>query len=433
MNHLAILNTRKSLLVQFHDWTQNRLVPTLGTNNGAMPLPFQTWHRFKEAYTPELIRRAVHESPLQVHHLVDAFGGSGTSALSAQFLGVTSTSIEINPFLADVIAAKTTYYASGELIHDLGRIVRHVKRSHGSLQRFFSCPATFIEPGVNGRYLFNKAIAEYLANIQDAIDTLELDEHRRFFRVLLGGILVSMSNVHISGKGRRYRRGWQNRKIEPVAALDTFTRSALHAILEVHIHTNRPSVKTIVLNADARTAIDKVEEADLIVFSPPYPNSFDYTDVYNLELWMLGYLSSNHDNQALRHSTLSSHVQIKRDFSPTPQGSQLLSCTLDQLREHRDALWCPWIPEMIGGYFADMGQVLAGCHRRLKTGGQIWMVVGNSQYAGISIAVDKILIDLAPQWGLRLVNQESFRSMRASAQQGGRAQLAETLVILAKD
>lgn len=53
---------------------------------------------------------------------------------------------------------------------------------------------------------------------------------------------------------------------------------------------------------------------DLAVFSPPYPNSFDYTDVYNIELWTLGYIRDAASNQRLRSATLSSHVQIGRKF-----------------------------------------------------------------------------------------------------------------------
>lgn len=430
---LTEVGRRKTSRVQFSDWTQNRLVSTLGTNAGTQPLPFQTWHRFKEAYAPELIDRAVRESSIQVNHLVDVFGGSGTSALSAQFLGIPSTSIEINPFLADVILAKTEHYASGELVYDLGRIVRHANRSHRSTTRFSACPLTFIEPGSNGRYLFPVHVAEILASIQDAIDSLDSDIHRRLFRVLLGGILVGVSNATVSGKGRRYRGGWQQRRISAEEVLNLFITSAIRAILEIHTHTDRPSVSVTVLNADARTTVDDVMMADLFVFSPPYPNSFDYTDVYNLELWMLGYLSSHQENRTLRHATLSSHVQIKRDFATPPQGSQLLNSTLESMNEHREQLWCPWIPEMVGGYFADMGQVLAACGRRLNPGGHVKMVVGDSQYAGIRIAVDKILIELAPRWGLTFVDREPFRSMRASAQQGGKEQLSETLVTLAKD
>lgn len=413
-------------------WTQNRLVPTLGTNAGTDPLPFQSWHHFKEAYAPELIELAVQTAQQPVRHLVDPFGGSGTSALSAQFLGINSTSIEINPFLADVILAKTREYLSGELVHDLGRIVRHANRCRGCVERFATCPVTFIEPGLNGRYLFHAEVAEAVASVLDAIDSLISDKHRRLFRVLLAGMLVRVSNVVVSGKGRRYRSGWQNRRMTREAVLDMFAKHSERAILEIHTHTEQRAASATVLNEDARTVISEVAMADLVVFSPPYPNSFDYTDVYNVELWMLGYLRTTDDNRDLRHSTLSSHVQIKRDFPPAPEGSEKLRKTLALLSERRKQLWSPWIPEMVGGYFADMEQILLGCVTRLNHEARVMMVIGNSQYAGVLIATDEILTELAPRWGLYCMDRKPFRSMRVSAQQGGKEQLAETLLTLAK-
>lgn len=432
MDWLPALAARRSTEVRFRDWTQGRVVPSLGTNAGAVRLPFQTWHRFKEAFAPELVERAVRESPIPVRHLLDPFGGSGTSALSAQFLGVASTSIEVNPFLADVIRAKIARYNSSALVRDLGLVMRRARRRRGALDRFAACPQTFVEPGHKERYLFSADVAERLASLLDAIEVLEVEAHQRLFRVLLGGILSSVSNALISGKGRRYRRDWQSRPVDPKVVEAAFAESASRAIQEIHAHDHRPAAAVRVLNQDSRAAIARCARADLVVFSPPYPNSFDYTDVYNLELWMLGYLGAGTDNQRLRHATLSSHVQIKREFAPAPKGSRRLSRAMNLLRGHRDALWCSWIPEMVGGYFADMGRILNSCADRLQPGGQVWMVVGDSQYAGISISVDRILLDLAPQWGLRPVSREPFRSMRASAQQGGRADLAETLVILAK-
>ncbi|MDP0920002.1 hypothetical protein Q6272_33745, partial [Klebsiella pneumoniae] len=59
----------------------------------------------------------------------------------------------------------------------------------------------------------------------------------------------------------------------------------------------RPRSRVTVINGDSRTALQQVDQqADLIVFSPPYPNSFDYTDIYNVELWVLGYIGSSADN-----------------------------------------------------------------------------------------------------------------------------------------
>jgi hypothetical protein len=432
MDWLPGLAARPHAEIAFKDWTQRRVVQSLSTNAGAPMLPFQTWHRFKEAFAPELVARAVEESPKRVRHILDVFGGSGTTALAAQFLGINSTTVEVNPFLAEVIRAKTYRYDSKALVYDLGRVVRAARSSKGRLGRFRTCPPTFIEPGVKGRYLFNANIAERIAAILDAAESLSNPAHTRFFRVILGGVLAGVSNACVSGKGRRYRSGWESRVVRPATVVANFVESASKALVEIHGHTNRPRTLTRVLNEDARKAVRKVDPADLAVFSPPYPNSFDYTDVYNLELWMLGYLHTSRSNQRLRQATLTSHVQIKRDFAKAPQGSARLNRILARLNKMRAELWSPWIPEMIGAYFADMGTVLSACSKRLSPQGQIWMVVGDSRYSGVRVPVDQILIDLSRDWGLELAHREPFRSMRVSPQQGGHPGLTETLVVLAR-
>ncbi len=94
------------MYVTFEDWTQRRSVSSLGTNAGAAELPFQSWRHFKEAFAPELIARAVAHSQLPVKHCIDPFGGSGTTSLACQFLGIHPITMEVNPFLADLIEAK---------------------------------------------------------------------------------------------------------------------------------------------------------------------------------------------------------------------------------------------------------------------------------------------------------------------------------------
>jgi DNA modification methylase len=98
--------------VAFENWTQGRLVPTLGTNSGAEKLPFQSWRHFKEAFAPELVARAISESGRLLKRCIDPFGGSGTTALACQFLGVEPITIEVNPYLADLIEAKLASYVS---------------------------------------------------------------------------------------------------------------------------------------------------------------------------------------------------------------------------------------------------------------------------------------------------------------------------------
>jgi hypothetical protein len=338
----------------------------------------------------------------------------------------------VNPFLADLIEAKLVSYDTDALARDLGTIVRGSKlRVDGFLEEAFGgLPPTFIEPGVSDRWIFDRSIASRIAALLRAIDTLTNDRHRRLFRVLLGGILVEVSNVVVNGKGRRYRRGWERRNRDPRTVDDLFCDAAQRAIGEVHRFGRRVCSTYDVRRGDSRELLNKATSCELAVFSPPYPNSFDYTDVYNLELWVLGYLTDSRSNQALRQSTLCSHVQVARDFSVQPTGSKSLSAALNKLYRRRKDLWDHRIPEMVSGYFADMRQILDHLQQSVVYGGSVWMVVGDSQYAEVQVKTGAILAELARAAGWKLESVEPCRSMRASAQQGGRHKLAETLIVL---
>jgi len=414
----------------FDRWTQNRTVRSLGTNSGSAPLAFQGWHHFKEAFPPELIRRAIDEDRAQVGSCLDPFGGSGTTALACQFLDVASTTVEVNPFLTDVIRAKICTYEADELVSNLGSVLRASRlfERHDLEAQFCGLPGTFLEPGLDGRWLFSRDCAAEVGALASAISELRREDHVRFFRVILGGILVELSNATVNGKGRRYRRNWQDRQSNARDVRVAFSARASDAIAEVHKHRHRPMPETRVIEGDAREVALGTSH-DVAVFSPPYPNSFDYTDVYNIELWMLGYLKDTADNQRLRQSTLTSHVQLLREYSKPPEGSERLDTIVDELLNVQDRLWSRWIPAMVGGYFADMMGLLDRVADALRPGGTCWMVVGDSRYAAVHIPTAEILSQLVVQRGWSIELMDPFRSMRSSAQQGGRDELAETLVV----
>jgi hypothetical protein len=209
-----------------------------------------------------------------------------------------------------------------------------------------------------------------------------------------------------------------------------FTKAVRRAIGEVHEFSGRPGATFDVRRGDCRQELQRVDGFDLSVFSPPYPNSFDYTDVYNVELWALGYLTGRETNTALRRSTLTSHVQIKRDFANPPAGSQTLDRTLARLHRTRGHLWSKWIPSMVGAYFSDLSHVLRQIKRGLARRGKAWIVVGDSRYAGVHVPVAEILCELAVEAKWKVETAEPFRSMRSSPQQGGQHQLAESLLVL---
>lgn len=416
------------------DWLSGREPSHLSTNSGTPLVAFQTWRNFKEAFAPELIVQAFEETSAatgrQVQKSIDPFGGSGTTALSSQFLNVRPTTIEVNPYLADLIEAKLATYEVAELIEDYAHVIDSFSDVESDC--FPGAADTFVAPGRGGRYIFSLAVAGRLAGLREAILKLENLAHRRLLRVLLSSIAVDVSNVVISGKGRRYRRGWEGRSVTPSQVLALFDDAFVRAVYDIRRYANRGCLEYTLLRGDSRKLTPCDGEFDVTIFSPPYPNSFDYTDVYNVELWVGGYLYNKSSNSDLRNHTLRSHVQIKRSYETNDLKSRTLDRVFGELEEIRSELWNRSIPDMVRAYFGDMHTIMSNLSRALRCGGRAYMVVGDSRYHGIQIPVAEILIQLAETLGFEKIADEPFRSMRASPQQGGREELVESLITLTR-
>lgn len=426
----GLSESKRTPFVQFSNWTGDRQLATIGTNSGSAAIPFQSWRNFKEAFAPELIHRAVSETG-NVSSIVDPFGGSGTTALAAQFLGAHPTTVEVNPFLADLIEAKISRYDFESLVMAYSEIKRAVTSKVTDIEPALqSLPPTFVEPGVKGNFLFSASVARRLMLYREVISGIADEACRRLFRVLLAGLAISVSNAVVSGKGRRYRKNWRDRPICEKAVDAAFEAAALNAMKDIRRFDARKCRDYTLIRGDARTALTDISEQDLSIFSPPYPNSFDYTDVYNIELWIGGYLTSSKDNRDLRTATLRSHVQIHRDMTTvTALKSNALSNAISELDHVKADLWNKNIPAMISAYFDDMTLVLGTIVAKLRRSGRVYMVVGDSRYGNVDIPVALILTELAPSLGLETLSLEPFRSMRASPQQGGQSELAETLIV----
>lgn len=406
---------------------------SITTNLEGRLAPFQRWYKFKEAFSPSLVLEQIQACSKKPSVIVDPFGGSGTSALIASSLGIECSTIEVNPFLSDLIEAKLTNYDPQSAILAFTEVLAFADLDKGkALKRYeASLPPTFVETADKERWLFNRDIASRILAFRSAIDGLGVCPEATLLTVLLGACLVDASNIVISGKGRRYRRNWQNRKTFSYNLDVAFQGKVSTAVEDIAKSQGLKRSRPTVISGDSRDKVSLLpENIDLALFSPPYPNSFDYTDIYNIELWMLGYFKVSDDNRTLRNSTLRSHVQIKRDYGKPPVGSPLLDDVLNQLRNAKSELWSKWIPDMVGAYFGDLFKITSTIGQKLSESGRIVMVVGDSRYAGIHIPVADILAELATNDGLTVLSKHSARSMRSSPQQGGSHVLAESLITI---
>lgn len=410
------------------DWTTAE--PT--TYQGSSELAFQRWFKFKEAFAPTLVRSIIERLPSKPRHILDCCGGSGTTGVVAQFAGIDATLVEVNPFLADLIAAKLAPYTGIEFHLELARVLDRAAATTVAVDSVrHRLPPTFVEPGVGGRWIFNRSTAKEIERLRLSIEAGRKPEVRRFFRVALASCLIGLSNVRVDGKGRRYRQGWENRVFSANDVRNAFVEAVMRMAQDVYRHNDRPAGSHRVINADARQALDEVDTpVDLALFSPPYPNSFDYTDIYNVELWMLAYFTSAQDNSRLRLKTLRSHVQVSWE-RPTPTvPSTALEDVVRALVAKRDQLWDRRLPEMVQAYFEDLQSLVRGLSRSLTATGRVAIVVGDSSYAGVRIDTAQVLVDIATSLGFAIEARESARVMRASMQHNrGEKALDEWLLV----
>ena len=175
--------------------------------------------------------------------------------------------------------------------------------------------------------------------------------------------------------------------------------------------------KVRIINNDSRQALKSlsVNCANVIAFSPPYLNSFDYCDVYRPELFLGGYVDSNEALRDLRAKTLRSHVQYSWNDN-APCSSAWVAEIVSAIKNRESSLWNRNIPAMIHNYFSDMEEIFKECYRVATSGTVMWFIVSTSAYAGIEIPVDLLLADQASKCGWELEGVNALRNLRTSSQ-----------------
>lgn len=432
-NSEALARSRSRRKRDVADWFGKYFesAPT-SSNQGSVNLPFQRWFHFKEAFSPKFVADTLAALPYAPERCLDPFAGSGTTAVTCRMLGVDSVGVEVNPFLADVVDAKVTPVAPADFSASYNKLISNLAIAAADKYLPDGMPRTFSAPGVDGRYVFSTDVFRTARAIARRSNSME-PRQARLLRVLLGSVLVENSNVTINGKGRRYRKNWQRRRRDGNDLIESLDLAVDDAVEDLIKFSGLPKGVHVVHRGDARRALAKIPSANVAIFSPPYPNSFDYTDVYNLELWMLGYLASGKDNYALRQRTLRSHVQTKWASEVSGVKSKKLAAALTLLRKRREWMWNPNIPEMVEFYFNDLNEVFKHLARILGRGKRAIVAIGDSQYAEVRIDVAAILAETVKHLGFDLVERGTIRSMRTSSQHGGEFDLLEHCLVFKRN
>ena len=317
-----------------------------------LDLPRHRWYEFKEGFSENLINQAVDEVSSGRNgkgpKLLDPFSGSGTSLVSSGRLGVNATGLEVNPFLAFAAKAKcsTGRWSRASFQQTLDKIF--LKSKHETLSPLEGV-STFSEKDGLKKWLFNRSVLRGFTSLDIALK--DTGQYQAPLRLALIASLMDCCNATKDGKCLRYTKDWQSKGLNSDDLREAFKSKASTIINDLVEHDFKGSGLKL-LEGDSRTTLKrlKANSYDLVVTSPPYLNSFDYSDVYRPELFAGGFINSNEELRRIRLQTLRSHVQVNWD----PAGeisSSILPPILSQLKEREDKLWDKRLVSMVQAYF----------------------------------------------------------------------------------
>jgi len=359
------------------------------------------WYYYKEGFSPNLVTSAIDASRVMKDELIiDPFNGAGTTTLTASILGYKSLGIEVNPFTSFISKTKTADVDINELERQSIKIMLGIMRGATSPLTGFS---TFSTKSTLKKWLFNDEILAAYEGGWNKTSQISKSEIRKILRLALISSAMENCNAKKDGKCLRYKSNWENRDFGYESFLESFT-SKIQVITEDLIHSSIKT-KAKLVNGDARSIVagnSLKEKFKLCITSPPYLNTFDYTDIYRPELFLGKFINTNDDLYDLRLKTLRSHVQAKWEKPTNHDFGTLYTQSIRHISENLPMLMHKSIPSMVQAYFEDMQGILRNLKSKAKKNAQLWIIVSNSAYADMEIPVDLIIADIGAKMGLAL-------------------------------
>jgi hypothetical protein len=378
------------------------IVSGLGVFNDNRKLPLHRWYPFVEGFSSHLVASAMDQKKNGV--IFDPFGGSGTTSLTASIDGRESYFTEVNPFMAWVAEVKINKVKK---FLDTGcdpTIIRKFKFALiPSKNVLDENPFWRINTKRDFMNLSNaKALISFMHEVE------KLDEPYRSIVKLAGAtsILPTSNMVRRTDLRRRTNSDKEPLKFLDVVnnRLDIFAED-LEALQGISLEN------AFNLGNDARKGWISPKPLDLIVTSPPYLNGTNYCRNTKMELFACHFLNAEAELQNLRDRSIMAginNVSSRKSYEVTtlPKIKKTVNKLIDVSYDKR-------IPEMVNGYFVDMGMVFASVYENASQGAIFLLDIGDSKFAGIHVDTPKLLIEAAEHMGWRFKNSVQLRTRRS--------------------
>ncbi|MBE0538007.1 MAG: DNA modification methylase [Phycisphaerae bacterium] len=378
-----------------------------------MGLQVHRWFRYSAGFSAEWAEGAIGRAlPGEGLCVLDPFAGVGTTLLAAEARGTKGTGFEAHPFVFRVARAKLGWNVPVSALHESYQEL---------LRRARKRPAERAQPPSLMQKCFTEESLERLGRLkrvflEDYNDGTSLGE------LLWLGITAIVRSCSVAGTAQ-----WQyvlpnKQKANVYDPFDAFVWKMEAFALDIEaVKRAGWTESSAILQHDARVPCEHVEQVDMVITSPPYPNNYDYADATRLEMTFWGEVEGWGDLQAAARQYLvrscSQHSaaeklqldELLRDpVIAAIRGELTRSCrALETLRLVRAGK--KTYHTMAAAYFVDMARTLRALRTLCKSGGKMCFVVGDSAPYGVHLAVERWLGELAVDAGFGAYSFEKIR------------------------
>ncbi|MHA6644686.1 DNA methyltransferase [Mesorhizobium sp. A623] len=393
------------------------------------------WYRYIQDFTGDFAEKWISKTFSEGSLVWDPFVGSGTTIVACQKLGIDSVGYDANPFMIEVVHAKTDWGLSPVLIEEeLHSILAQAKNRFGiKIPKYIAW--SDYEPLMEGRNDFHgdpklrkwiaPSVAEEIRWLVSEIEKSSDARVKRFLRLAVASIIIPASNMIL-----KPNISYRSKATVEYPVVEHFEARCRAMIAEYRNLTQIEIGSSKVELGDARTA--GPHRADGIFTSPPYPNDMEYVHQTRLELALLNHTSDKKELTALKKRMVSSSVKLvyRENEWQKAEGMEVdaVRCVYTKIAETLVGRNWGWNPaDMVAQYFGGMRAIMRNWHQRLAPNAIAAVVVGDSAFNGIKVATDELLARCGEMEGFAIEDISVFRQRWNSKHE---IELRESVVVL---
>lgn len=413
--------------VEIKPRTTLHIDPIQTTFRGGIEQPLHGWYPYLEGYSPDFVSAVLDEFAPNAQHVLDPFGGGGTTPLTASQRGIASSYCELNPLLQLIVASKSAALTLSitqrkSLIEALLRLADGL---HKSVAHHVPDPrlSTSYVSTFRDSEFFTPDTFNTVLRLRTWLDEVACSEPLAADIASIAVVSSLIPASHLIRRGDlRFRKGALETGARLINILDEVSRRIKNMATDL-IDIEGFDRSPVFIAADAKR-LDRIVplRADAVMTSPPYLNGTNYYRNTKVELWFLRALSCREDLAEFRRRTVTAGINdVTADNVPPPVSEHVA----DIVRKLQEDSYDRRIPQMAVSYFSDMLEVFSGLKHHALPNAPLLLDIGDSAYAGVHVDTPAILSDLLQGQGWDVSGEITLR--RRQSRSG--VELRQVLVV----